>query len=428
MGEIIKAEIGEMNLMGNGITKQDGCVVFCLGAVDGDVVTAEITQQKKNYKIAEVVSVDKASEHRCDSGCAIYKNCGGCALRHINYEHELDIKQKSIENAFRRAGLGDIKVDEILYSSAERYRNKVVFHFSPNGELGYMENGSHNIIEIDDCLLCPGIFIEIAKWVREYFIGRTDELTYLFIRANNDNSEINVVLGLKNKKTEGVSKFATDLVEKFNCVTGVLTGLGEHPEENNNFKCIYGVPYVNSEFCGLDVKVSAASFFQVNYQAAELLAEKVAEMASPKVGEYGADLYCGTGILGLVCADRFPASFITGVEINEKAVADAKENAQENGLLNLGYYAGDSADFVKGAYGSIDFAIIDPPRAGCSDKMIKELVRLSPERIVSVSCAPETLARDMKKLCENGYEIKRVVACDLFPRTKHVETIVLLSK
>ena len=428
MGEIIKAEIGEMNLMGNGITKRDGCVVFCLGAVDGDEVTAEITQHKKNFKIAEIISVDKESEHRCDSGCAIYKNCGGCDLRHIKYEHELDIKHKNIENAFRRAGLSDIKVDEIIYAGAEKYRNKVVFHFSANGELGYMENGTHNIIEFDECMLCPDEFIDIAKWTREYFSGRTGDFTYLFIRGNNDNSEINVVLGLKNKKTDGIKEFADGLTSKFECVTGVLTGLGEHPEENNNFKCIYGVPYVNAEFCGLDVKVSAASFFQVNYQAAQLLAEKVAEMASPKVGEYGADLYCGTGILGLVCADRFPASFITGVEINEKAVADAKENAQMNGLMNLGYYAGDSADFVKGAYGSIDFAIIDPPRSGCSDKMIKELVRLKPQRIVSVSCAPETLARDMKKLTEKGYDINKVVACDLFPRTKHVETVVLLSR
>jgi 23S rRNA (uracil1939-C5)-methyltransferase len=136
----------------------------------------------------------------------------------------------------------------------------------------------------------------------------------------------------------------------------------------------------------------------VNYKAAEKLCIRAAELAAPMPGEFGADLYCGTGTIGLVTASLFSGSYITGVEINEKAVADAKENAKNNGLDNLGYYSGDSADFVKSSYGAIDFAIIDPPRAGCSDRMIKDLTKLKPSRIVCVSCAPDTLARDLKKL------------------------------
>ena len=428
MGEIIKADINEMNLLGNGITKQDGCVVFCLGAVDGDSVTAEITQIKKNFKIAEIRDIHKHSEHRCEPGCEIYDKCGGCVLRHINYEHELEVKIASVENALRRGSLGEVKVDEIISAGAERYRNKIVLHFAENGDLGYMNDGSHNIVHVDECKLCPEIFMEISSYASDYFKNSADPLTYFYIRGNHDNSELNVVLGKKKGSNVDIKSFAGDICEKFPCVVGVLLGEGKHPEENNDFKLISGVPYVNTEFCGLDIKVSAASFFQVNYAAAELLAETVADFASPCEGEYGADLYCGTGILGLVTAARYPRAFITGVEINEKAVADAKENALNNGLYNLGYYPGDSADFVKGAYGAIDFAIIDPPRAGCSDKIIKELVRLKPNRIVAVSCAPDTLARDLKKLTESGYSIEKVVACDLFPRTKHVETVVSLKK
>ncbi len=428
MSEIIKAEIGEMNMLGNGITKQDGCVVFCLGAVDGDVVEAEITQVKKNYKIAKVLNIEKTSPHRCENDCANFGECGGCLLRHISYEHELDIKRNSIENAFRRVGLGNIRVDEIISDSPERYRNKVVFHFTDGGTLGYMAEKGHDIISIHDCLICPDVFMDIASFTSDALKKAAHNLTYLFIRSNHDKSELNVIIGVKSGEKADLTEYAEALTERFPAVVGVLRGEGEHPEENNNYKTIVGVPYVKAKFCGLDIKVSPASFFQVNYNAAEKLCRKAAELAAPMPGEFGADLYCGTGTIGLVTASMFEGSFITGVEINEKAVADAKENAKANGLDNIGYYSGDSADFVKSSYGTIDFTIIDPPRAGCSDRMIKDLIRLAPERIVCVSCAPDTLARDLKKLTDSGYKVMKTVMCDFFPRTKHVESIVCLSR
>lgn len=428
MGEIIKAEINEMNLLGNGITKQDGCVVFCLGAVDGDSVTAEITQVRKNFKIAEIRSMDKESEFRCEADCSVYGECGGCVFRHITYAHELEVKKSSVENALRRGGVGQVKVDRIISADAEGYRNKIVLHFAENGILGYMNEGTHKIVPVSSCKLCPSKFLEIASFAADYFADKAKSLTYFYIRGNHDNSEMTVVIGCKKGEDVELTEFADCLFGKYPEIVGVMRGEGNHPEENNDFKIIRGDNFVASLFCGLEVKVSAASFFQVNYKAAELLAETVADFASPENGEYGADLYCGTGILGLACAAKYSGAFITGVEINEKAVADAKENAQNNGLFNIGYYGGDSADFVKGAYGAIDFAIIDPPRAGCSDKMIKELVRLKPKRIVAVSCSPDTLGRDLKKLTDSGYSIEKVVVCDLFPRTKHVETVCLLLK
>lgn len=428
MNEIFKAEIKEMNMLGNGITKQDGCVVFCLGAVDGDTVEAEIIQTKKNFKIAKVLNIEKESEHRCAVDCEHYEDCGGCMLRHISYEHELDIKRQSIETAFRRAGLGEIKIDEVIFDQSEDYRNKAVFHFDADGNLGYMTEGAHNIVKINNCRICPDEFIEIAKFSSERLRKYAKNLTYLFIRTNHDKSEFNVLVGTKKGQEIDLTEFAMTVTERFPAIVGVLCGEGEHPEENNNFRTICGKSYVNTKFCDLDIKVSAASFFQVNYKAAEKLCIRAAELAAPMPGEFGADLYCGTGTIGLVTASLFSGSYITGVEINEKAVADAKENAKNNGLDNLGYYSGDSADFVKSSYGAIDFAIIDPPRAGCSDRMIKDLTKLKPSRIVCVSCAPDTLARDLKKLTENGYAVSKTVMCDLFPKTKHVETIVSLIR
>ena len=209
---------------------------------------------------------------------------------------------------------------------------------------------------------------------------------------------------------------------------GVLTKSGEHPEDGTDPELILGKDHIEEDFLGLKLKVSPSSFFQVNHDVAEKLCAKVAEFALSGEGSFGADLYCGTGIIGMTVAALHPESFVTGVEINEAAVLDAKENAKRNGLSNIGFFRGDSADFAKSTYGSIDFITIDPPRAGCSEKMIKELLRIKPQRLVYVSCDPQTLSRDLKKLTETKYEITEVCAADLFPRTKHVETVVLLTR
>lgn len=418
------AKIEEMNTLGNGITKRDGCVVFCLGAVDGDTVTAEICEEKKNFKIAAVKSVDTPSHYRCEPDCPAYGQCGGCTLRHITYEHEAEIKLQSVKAALRRGGFGDIEVKEILTAEPERYRNKAVFRFK-GGEFGYTEEKGAAFVPITDCRLCPEIFSEIAAFSAVALNGK--DVTYLFLRCTKDCAEITAVIGTKNGDKAGLRNFAEALCEKFPSVVGVLTKSGNHPEDGKRAEIILGKDSVTEDFLRMNLKVSPDSFFQVNHDAAEKLCRVVGEYACIDGGSYGADLYCGTGILGLSAAALHPDCFITGVEINSAAVADAKENAAANGLSNIGFFCGDSADFAKSIYGSLDFATIDPPRQGCSDKMIKELMRIAPKRLVYVSCDPSSLARDLKKLCESKFIIEEVTACDLFPRTKHVETVVLLK-
>ncbi len=418
------AKIEEMNTLGNGITKQDGCVVFCLEAVDGDTVTAEITEEKKNFKIAAVRSINSPSEHRCEADCPAYGECGGCTLRHITYEHEAEIKLQSVKAALRRGGLGEVEVKEILTASPERYRNKAVFRFR-NAEFGYTEEKGAAFVPITDCHLCPEIFSEIAAFSADALKNR--EITYLFLRCTKSCSEITAVVGTKNEDKAGLREFAEALCKKFPAVIGVLTKSGNHPEYGKRAEVVLGKESVTEDFLGMSLKVSPDSFFQVNHDAAEKLCRLAGEYACAEDGSYGADLYCGTGIMGLSAAALHPDCFITGVEINSAAVADAKENAAANGLSNIGFFCGDSADFAKSIYGSLDFAIIDPPRSGCSDKMIKELIRIAPKRLVYVSCDPSSLSRDLKKLCESKFTIEEVTACDLFPRTKHVETVVLLK-
>ncbi|MBQ2729365.1 MAG: 23S rRNA (uracil(1939)-C(5))-methyltransferase RlmD [Clostridia bacterium] len=421
-------KIDEMNLMGNGITKLDGCVVFCLGAVDGDTVTCEISQEKKNFKIANVLSVDEPSPHRQTPDCPHFPACGGCDLRHISYEHELEVKKSGVEAALRKVGKGEIKVSEILSGEPDCYRNKAVLRF--DGHIcGFSEAGSDNIVSCEGCRIIPSVFFEIGAFTLEFFKNEIGSVTYLFLRKNSDCSEISAVLGTRDKYSYlDIEGYAEALCEKYLQVVGVLTKSGDHPEDGTDPELILGKDYIEESFLGLSLIVSPCSFFQVNHAVAEKLCKKAAEYALSGEGSFGADLYCGTGVIGMSIAALHPEAFITGVEINESAVADAKENAEENGLRNIGFFRGDSADFAKSTYGSIDFITIDPPRAGCSEKMIKELLRIKPRRLVYVSCDPQTLARDLKKLCETKYEIKDVTAADLFPRTKHVETIVLLER
>ena len=421
-------KIDEMNLMGNGITKLDGCVVFCLGAVDGDTVTAEITQEKKNFKIANVLSVDEPSPYRQEPDCPHFAQCGGCDLRHISYEHELEVKKAGVEAALRKVGKGEIKVSEILSADPDHYRNKAVLRFA-DGICGFSEAGSDNIVSCTGCRIIPPLFCDIGAFTLEFFGEEISGVSYLFLRKNSSETEISAILGTHDKYSYlDIEGYAEALCEKYPQVVGVLTKAGDHPEDGIEPDLILGKDYIEEDFLGLSLIVSPCSFFQVNHAVAEKLCKKAADLALSGEGSFGADLYCGTGVIGMAIAALHPEAFITGVEINESAVADVKENAEENGLTNIGFFQGDSADFAKSTYGSIDFITIDPPRAGCSEKMIKELLRIKPQRLVYVSCDPQTLARDLKKLCETKYEIKEVIAADLFPRTKHVETIVLLER
>lgn len=424
MDRIFTAEIPEMNLLGNGIVKIDGCVVFVLGAVDGDTVTAEITEEKKNYKIARIISVDKPSPHRKVPDCTVFGKCGGCCLRHISYEHEAEIKRLGVEAALRRGGLGEIPVSQILTGKPERYRNKAVFRFS-GGEFGFSEEKTDKIVTIGDCLICPDIFSAIAAFCADYF--RENSPSYLYLRRSS-LGEISCVIGTRQGFAGDLCAFARILTEKFPEIAGVLTKTGEHPEDGKPCRLIWGKDTVCEEFLGMKLSVSPDSFFQVNHGAAQSLCRKAAELAAPSGNEYGIDLYCGTGIIGLSIASLYPSVCVTGVEINPAAVENARANAEKNKLSNIGFFCGDSADFAKKTYGSADFITIDPPRAGCSEQMIKELVRIAPERLVYVSCDPSSLARDLKKLTEKKYKIIEVCAADLFPRTKHVETAVLLLR
>ena len=429
IGSTLTLTCTDTTILSSGVARIDGAVVFTDGAVEGDTVLVTITDVKKNFAKAKLSELISQSKYRRIPDCPVFEKCGGCSFRHIDYEYEKQVKKRAVEAAFRRASLSAVPVRDIISAGCDRYRNKAVLHYDSDGSLGYYEASSKSsVFPIDyDCKLHPEFYAKILAFVFDFFADKPQKPTYIYIRSSKDKSVVTV--GTENGRiTDELKAFASAISHEDFSPDGIFAGSGNSPEDGE-LRYIYGNRSLCFEFCGLSVNVSPSSFFQVNLKAAEMLAYKVIEYAKPQRGDLIADLYCGTGILGMAIAKNTPDAKIIGVEINDDAVKNAKENAVVNGLHNISFFTGDSKDFASHlGNGSLAVAVIDPPRKGCSPETLEELVRLSPERIVYVSCNPATLARDLSVLAASGYSALEATPVDMFPKTGHVETVVLLSK
>lgn len=409
-------EIIDMNVFGNGITKIDGAVVFVENAVDGDLCDIQITENNKNFKIAKIKKIASFSENRCDSQCDVYTECGGCSLRHITYKHELEIKKRAVVQAFRKFQL-NISVKNIGSASPDGYRNKAIFHKVENG-LGYYRIQSHAGVCPSRCYLIPEVFDQIRVFASEY--GENDIQT-LQIHMG-DGGVISVAAEIKDELAEG---FASELAASFNDVKSVWN-MKRIDDNNYEYTLISGARDLHITLSGVRFSLTPASFFQVNTGGAQLLIDIVQTFAESEKHGRIADIYCGAGTFALTLASKFPDSKIIGIERNADSVDLAKRASAWNGLDNARFFTGDAAAFEEKLYG-IDLAVLDPPRAGLSDKMRKQLMKIAPDRIIYVSCNPETLARDCAEF-EKDYEISRLCCVDMFPRTSHVESVVLMTR
>lgn len=428
-GDMLTLCIEETNMMGNGVAKADGMVVFCAGTVAGDVVIALITDVKKSYAVAKVLKVLQNSPCRTGLRCPDGRECGGCGFGEITYEHELYVKKKGIEAAFRRCGGLSVNAEDILPTETAEYRNKAVFHFDSELNTGYYAEGSRDFVRIGDCRIVHSVINNIRKkcehLVKELSGGYKGRFTYLYIRYMKRTDEASVVLGYTGD--ESLLPVAEKLAEAFPCVKCFMTGKGDDPARDS-FRSVLGGGCITDEFLGMKLEISPASFYQVNSEGAEKLCLCVSDFAELKDGDCCLDLYCGIGTIGLSVAKNNKGAKVLGVEINEKAVADAKRNAEINGISNAEFFAGDSGDFSKLCdEARPDCIIVDPPRAGLSDKAVSLLLNSSCSKIIYVSCNPSTVSRDFKKL-SGSFKIRKVVGVDLFPGTLHVETVVLMSR
>ncbi len=452
--EIYTLNIEEINNLGSGVSHlpDSGIVVFINGAVTGDTVEAKLIKVNKTYCVARLERLIVHSPIRVgEAFCQAPLSCGGCVYRHITYEHELQLKKSYVKHAFIKAGLPDVEVEDVKSTGQIKgYRNKAQYPVGSGKsgiEAGFYAGKTHNIVKADCCALQPDIFGDILRFLCDFAtdngISAYDEesgkglLRHVYIRRGDKTGEIMLCLVLNGGELPCREMLVGSVTERFTDIKSILLNFNT---KNTNvilgkeFKCIYGTPYIEDILCGKRFRISAGSFYQVNHDGCELLYNTAAEKAEFKGGENVYDLYCGIGTIGLSMSDK--VGKIIGIEIVPEAVECAKLNARLNGVGNAFYYCGDASSAekmlgsAKAEIGDVtpDVVILDPPRKGSTVELLEYIARSGVPKILYISCDPDTLARDCAVLSRLEYRIGTVTPVDMFPRTGHVETVVLLSR
>lgn len=427
---------------GAGVARLDGMVVFVQGGIRGEACDVRLTHVGRSALWGRVEEVVNPSPARIFPRCLHYTKCGGCQFRHMNYAEELEAKRIRVEDALRRLGGADIHVSAILGAEqVDRYRNKAQFPVAKGPRIGFYRPRSHDVIDVDDCLLqgeaAARLRGAVKEWMAEYSIPAYNERTFtglvrhVYVRTNRAGRSLCCLL----VNGRGVPREA-ELVRALRRAEPNLAGivLGVNEKHNNvilgdSYRALWGEDFLSDTLCGLTFRLSVPSFYQVNPAQTEVLYGKALEFAGLTGAETVLDLYCGIGTISLVMARK--AGMVWGAEVVPQAVDDAIANAQRNHIGNARFLcadAGEAARYLEGEGVRPDVVCVDPPRKGLAEDVVDTIADMGPQRVVYVSCDPGTLGRDVKRFAGRGYTLKKAVAVDMFPRTAHVETVVLLSK
>lgn len=444
----IEVEIIDLGDAGEGIGRVDGLTFFIEGGLPGDLVEAVVTQVKKNYAVAKLIKVKRPSEGRVEAACPVFKQCGGCQIMSLDYEKaQLPFKQKVVQDALARiGGFKDVVVEPIIgMQSPNRYRNKGQYPVAMQGplaQIGFYKKGSHQVVDVKDCLLQAenhGTINQIIRdFVIEFKIPVYDEATtkgilrHVMIRNAKDGSTM-VVLVVNANGLHHENELKKRLVEAVPGIQSIV--INTNKSKGNRVlgfenRVIHGSETIVDHIEELVFEISTLSFFQVNPKQTEVLYGKALEFAGLKGTETVVDIYCGIGTISLFLAKE--AKKVIGVELVEPAIIDARANATRNGFDNCEFHVGKAEEVLPKLHEEgqkADVIVVDPPRKGCEPEVLESMLKMAPERIVYVSCKPSTMSRDLKILCvEGGYEIVKVQPVDMFPHTTHVECVVKLEK
>lgn len=457
--DIVTVEITDIGVSGEGIGHVDGYTLFIKDAVIGDVVEAKVMKAKKNYGYARLMKVITPSEYRVEPKCAFARRCGGCQIQEMSYDCQLVFKDQKIRgNLERIGGFTKDQIDTVMQPVVGMehpfgYRNKAQFPFGTDKEgnpiTGFYAGRTHDIIANTDCALGveqnKEILEIILQYMRENKIKSYDEKTgkglirHALIRYGFKTKEIMVCLVVNGKKLPKAER----LIEKLIQIEG-MTSITISPNTRrdnvimgDSYEILWGQGYITDYIGNVKYQISPLSFYQVNPVQTEKLYGLALEYADLKGDETVWDLYCGIGTISLFLAQK--AKQVYGVEIVPQAIDDAKENAKINAIDNAEFFVGKAEEVLPEYYAEYerehngetahaDVIVVDPPRKGCDETLLETIVKMQPEKVVYVSCDSATLARDLKYLCANGYEIRMCRGVDQFPQSVHVETVVLLSK
>lgn len=447
-GKTYQIDIKGLGSSGEGVGKYENFTVFVPFALPGETVQARIDFVKKQYATATLEEVLKPSPDRIKPLCPVYDRCGGCQLQHLSYEAELREKQQQVKDAMTRIGhLPDLPVLPTLGAATPwSYRNKMQFPVS-NGSKGQIRIGcfaaaTHHVINVGECAIQKDenneIMTVVRQWMKQYKIPaynedkRTGIVRHVMGRVGVHTGEIMVCLVTAGDMVPHIKNLAhmlkaalpglKSLVQNVNTRhTNVILG--------NKTKLIYGKQTIHDTIGTLTFNISAQSFFQVNSEQAQRLYETAMEFADLTGNEIVADVYCGTGTITLFLAQQ--AKQVFGIEIVAPAIRDAVQNAKDNHIKNAAFVLGDAAyklpELIRDGIHP-DIIVLDPPRAGCEEKVLEAIARTKPKKVVYISCNPATLARDLAYLTQHGFQAIKAQPVDMFSRTHHVETVALLVR
>lgn len=480
----IELTIEDISAEGAGVGKWRGpsgdweqaMTFFVKDTLTGDRIRAVITKLKKTYGYARLTEVLEPSPYRVEPLCPLHKKCGGCQIQALSYEKQLEYKENKVRNSLMRIGgfsAEQIPMEPIIgMKEPFYYRNKAQFPVGrdKNGKLaaGFYAARTHDMIPVQNCYLGVSQNREVLEcvlsWMEQYGIEPYDEKTgsglirHILVRYGFRSRQIMVCI-VVNAASLPKAKELTDRLSKIEGMTSVSISVNTRRDNvimGDTVKTLWGRDYIEDEIGNIKFQISPLSFYQVNPVQTEVLYRKVLEFAGLSGKETVWDLYCGIGTISLFLAGQ--AKKVYGIEIVPQAVEDARRNARINGIGNAEFFVGEAEAELERIFGGdedtdtenrnrgdgreeiengTDFAsrvkerpqavVVDPPRKGCSEKLLEAVVKAGPERIVYVSCEPGTLARDLKYLCGRGYVMERVQAVDQFCQTVHVETVVLLT-
>ena len=439
---IYRAHIDGYSSEGLGIARIDGQVVFVHGAIRGETCDVLVMKVLKNAAFGKIAALAEPSPARRQPDCPYYGRCGGCDFRHMSYEEELWAKRARVQDALTRIGGAKVTVEEILGAEQPlHYRNKSIYPISPAGEVGFYRARSHQVVHVEHCLIQKPEADALAQAVRDYIARFQVEpyneatgrglLRHLYVRTSCRGESLACLL-VNGSRLPHEQELVDMLRAAVPGVCGVV--LGENTRRGNailgdRYRTLWGRDYLTDTLCGLELRLSVPSFYQVNHDQAQRLYEKALEYAGLTGRELAVDLYCGAGTITQVLARR--ARHVIGGEIVPEAIRDAEDSARRNGVENVEFLCGDASRLAaelrqRGL--RPDVICVDPPRKGLAPDVVEAAASMTPGRIVYVSCDPATLARDVARFAPLGYCPVRACAVDLFPGTAHIETVCLLSK
>ncbi len=443
--QIYEAVITDYTAEGQGVAHIDGCTVFVPNAIAGERVRLRVDYVRKTWAAGKIVEILEKSPHRVNRACPVAKLCGGCDFWHMDYEEETRLKAERVRTCLNRlAGEQLTQIPILAAPDCRGYRNKAQYPVAAKKGracAGFFRAGTHDVVENSRCLILPEetdrVKDTVMNYVNRYRVSAYEETTgkgllrHIYVRRGAVSGQILVCLVVNGEKLPHVP----ELVEALKRVPGFATlVLSVNTKKGNSvlgerFVTLYGPGFIEDTLCGLNFRLSPRSFYQVNHHQAQRLYQAAIQQAQITKDDLVLDLYCGVGTITLVMAKA--AGKVIGVEVVEQAVEDARDNAKRNGIQNAEFFCGDAGQAALALERRgirPDVITVDPPRKGLNADAIEAITRMSPRRLVYISCDPATLARDVALLKARGFTLQTAQAADLFPRCAHVETVVLLSK